>query len=256
MRWWSGKRRPAPGGGAADAPTAGADAVTAVVTTCERPDLLKRTLDSFHAHNSFPLARLIVVHDGADLPDAVKADFRDRPIEWISTGRRVGQVAAVDYAYSRIDTPYIFHLEDDWEFYRSGFIERSLAVLRDNVKCLQVWIRALNDTQRHPVEPLVRRSGGVEWRRMALDYRHKDLLWHGFSFNPGLRRLDDYVSIGGYGRNARFDFAKPGNAEAAIARVYRRRDFFAAILSDEDGRGYVRHIGKERHVGPPEPPAR
>lgn len=223
--------------------------ITGVLTSCGRHDLLARTLTSFYAFNTRPLAGMIVVEDGPDIPQGARAPFAQQPIEWISTGRRVGQVAAIDYAYSRVKTPYIFHLEDDWEFYRPGFIEKSLPVLEANPKCLQVWIRALNDTQRHPVEPHVYSDGGVPWRRLALEY-HCQGVWHGFAFNPGLRRLADYVSIGGYGVHTRFDPAKPGASESAIGRVYRQRDFYAAILCDENGAGYVRHTGGGRHVGP------
>jgi len=223
--------------------------ITGVVTSCRRYDLLSDTLNSFFSMNTAPFDRLIVIEDGADIPEEIRRPFSHHPIEWISTGQRVGQLAAIDYAYSRVTTPYIFHFEDDWLFYRSGFIERSLVVLESNPKCLQVWIRALTDTQRHPMEEFVHTDLGVTWRRLALDYRFKGE-WHGFSFNPGLRRLQDYVSMGGYGVHARFDPANPGEAESRIGALYRMRDFYAAILCDDDGSGYVRHIGWGRHVGP------
>jgi len=233
------------------AATAG-DAITVVVTSCGRHDLLKQTLDSFFAFNTMPVQHVIVVEDGENVPPHLTKTFEDRQVQWISTGCRVGQIAAIDYAYSRVRTPYIFHMEDDWEFYRHRFIENSLAVMKRNPKCLQVWIRAVSDTQRHPVEPLIYDEGGVMWRRLALEYMFEGSPWHGFSFNPGLRRLRDYVSIGGYGRHARFDHLRPGAAESAIGKVFRKRDFFAAILADEKGRGYVKHLGRGRHVGPPD----
>jgi hypothetical protein len=223
--------------------------ITGVLTSCNRYDLLQATLQSFFNVNRTALANLIVVEDGPEIPQEVRNHFDGCGIEWISTGRQVGQIAAIDYAYSRVKTPYIFHMEDDWEFYRSGFLQKSLAILETNPKCLQVWIRALNDTQGHPVEPHVYCDREVQWRRMALDYRFKGN-WHGFAFNPGLRRFADYVSIGGYGVHTRFDPAQPGASESEIGRVYRQRDFFAAILCDNEGAGYVRHIGWQRHVGP------
>ena len=223
--------------------------ITGVLTSCKRYDLLSKTLVNFFAMNTAPLEKLIVVEDGPDIPEDVRRGFGKYPVEWISTGRRVGQIAAIDYAYSRVRTPYIFHLEDDWLFHRPGFVEKSLVVLESNPKCLQVWLRSLTDTQRHPVNPHVYCDHGVAWRRMAFDYVLMGE-WHGFSFNPGLRRLCDYVSIGGFGIHTRFDPSKPGLAESAISKLYRKRDFFAAILSDGDGAGYVRHIGRGRHVGP------
>lgn len=220
--------------------------ITAVLTSCGRPLLLRRTLQSFFKYNKYPLYQLIVVEDGSTIQRQVADEFGDRNINWLATGERVGQIASIDYAYSHVRTPYIFHLEDDWEFYRSGFIPASLAVLQDQPKCLQVWIRGLSDTNKHPVEPYLYGSGGVSWRRMALSFRDT---WHGFSFNPGLRRMRDYVAIGGYGHFAKFEFNKPLSAEKVINKMYHKRGFYAAILAEEEG--FVRHIGKAEHVGAP-----
>lgn len=177
-----------------------------------------------------------------------------RPILWLATGGRGGQIAAIDYAYSHVATPYIFHLEDDWEFYRAGFIEKSLVVLRSDTNCSQVWLRALNNIQQHPVEPEIFRNDGVEWRRMAPDYVIQGYRWHGFSFNPGLRRLSDYAAVGKFSDHARFDFQIPWSAENAIGELYRSLGFHAAILCDTEGAGYVRHIGHGRRVSPPTRP--
>ncbi len=221
--------------------------ITCVLTSCTRYDLLQITLESFLSANTAPLERLIVVEDGPAIPAEFRKSFVRSGVTWLSTGRRVGQIAAVDYAYSHVTTPYIFHMEDDWEFYWPGFIEKSLAVLEANPKCLLVQIRALDDTNGHPVEPHTYCDQGVEWRRLALEFRDQET-WHGFSFNPGLRRLADYVSIQGYGIHTRFDPRRPGASESAVGEIYRARNFYAAILADGDGAGYVRHIGHGRHV--------
>jgi hypothetical protein len=36
---------------------------------------------------------------------------------------------SIDRAYADVTTPFIFHCEDDWRFFRSGFIEESLLLL-------------------------------------------------------------------------------------------------------------------------------
>ena len=54
----------------------------------------------------------------------------------ISTGERVGQIAAIDYAYYHVQTDYIFHLEDDWQFYAPVFIEKSRLLLMSLPLCL------------------------------------------------------------------------------------------------------------------------
>ena len=137
-------------------------------------------------------------------------------------------------------------MEDDWEFYRPGFIERSLQILRRHPKCLQVWIRSVNDA-RHPRHPRIYQVKDVQWQKLTVNFED---MWHGFSFNPGLRRLADYVLIDGYGSHAKFDFRRPNHAEAAIGQLYKDRGYFAAILFDQ--KGYVKHIGAGQRVRPPE----
>jgi len=225
--------------------------VTVVVTSCGRPDLLLRTLASFFEFNSLPIAKIIVVEDGPKVLDELSRFAFPYPYELIATGERVGQIPAIDYAYSRVETDYVFHLEDDWEFHASGFIEKSLAILEARPDCLQVYVRALDDTNGHPVRWWTHRHGGVAWRKMAYGYKAFGGEWNGFSFNPGLRRRSDYVAVGGYGIHR---LSAPGlhaGTEIVLSRLYREKGMFAAILADRRGRGYVRHIGWDRTV--PEP---
>ena len=227
--------------------------VTVVLTSCNRSDLLQQTLSSFFQHNTYPIAAFIVVEDGPATLDAARSYHFPCEHWLISTGERVGQIAAVDYAYSHVRSEYIFHLEDDWQFYAGGFIEKSLLLLTALPQCLQVYIRALNDTNGHPVHWRTRRTSGVAWRRMRYGYKAFGGEWNGFSFNPGLRRLADYTAIGGYGVHKLRARKRHAGTEIALSRLYRRRRMFAAILSDREGAGYVRHIGWDRTV--PEPAA-
>lgn len=221
--------------------------VTVVITSCGRHDLLSRTLASFQKFNTYDIFETIIVEDGQ--MNQYLEGLNSDSTSVICTGARVGQIAAIDYAYSRVKTPYIFHIEDDWEFFRPNFIEKSLDVLRVQPNCLQVWIRAIGDTNGHPISMGLRRDGNAEWRIMA----HKALggLFDGFSFNPGLRRMKDYKAINGYGVHTIGVYGWSdtfGNREAIISRVYRSRRMFAAILVNDGGSGYVRHIGGQRHI--------
>ena len=120
------------------------DEVTVVVTSCGRQDLLEITLDSFLRHNSFPIEEIIVVEDGDGANNNILMQkYSQHPFRWLATGRRVGQIAAIDVAYEAVRTEYIFHCEDDWEFYAPGFVEKSMAILTQNQCILQVWLCAL-----------------------------------------------------------------------------------------------------------------
>jgi hypothetical protein len=224
--------------------------VTVVVTACNRSDLLERTLDSFFVFNTYQhIPKVIVVEDSGipALNDRLKGKFANR-VTWLDNETQLGQIGAIDRAYALVDTPYIFHCEEDWEFYEKGFIEPSMAILEANQKVIMVWLRAHDDTMGHPLDEnflgVAKTSCGdeVKYRIMALDY---DGRWHGFSFNPGLRRLENYTNHFPQGfSQIRFDGSNAD--EATIGYLYKSLGYYAAIL--DLPKGFVRHIGWDRHI--------
>ncbi len=224
--------------------------VTVVLTSCGRRDLLVRTLNSFFRHNTYPIYEFLIVEDGqAENRAALEWHYKEHNVRWLATGERVGQLGAIDYAYRKVRTKYIFHCEDDWEFYAPGFIEKSLAVLEANPDVLQVWLRALDDTNRHPIMDLVLLAGKVPYRLLEPNFRTEEWgIWHGFSFNPGLRRRRDYELVGSFRELDPTGERKPFEVERFASEVYRRHGMLAAILSDNHGQGYVRHLGWGRRV--------
>ena len=218
--------------------------ITVVVTSCNRHDLLARTLESFRAHESEGrVARILVAEDGNADPASVCARFG---AEYFCTGERVGQIRLIDQAYARVTTPLIFHLEDDWEFYRSGFMQKSRVFLESDPKILLVQLRAWNDTGGHPVSHA---APDRSWGVMATGYSD---CWHGFTFNPGLRRLSDYRLLGAsYEKQPRTMYVVAKTPTAALpfeveASAFYHRLGYRAVILDEGG--YVRHIGEDRHV--------
>ena len=221
--------------------------VTVVVTSCKRHDLLERTLESFFKTNSYPIEKVIVVEDGEEpFAPALKARFADHPMDWMNTGERLGQIRAIDAAYSRIATPYVFHMEDDWEFVRSRFIEMSMPILEAEPLCLQVWLRGRSGPYFHRFAGGVRLTSGVRWRQASPS---PVSIWHGFSFNPGLRRLRDYRLIGSsYSANVESRSGKGGLAEGQLSELYASVGYFAASLWIADGKRLIAHLGRDRHV--------
>lgn len=218
------------------------DAVTLVVTSCARHDLLKQTLESFSRYNTYPIAETIIVEDSSlDEPSWLVSIPRLGNKTWVKNGRGKGQIFSIDRAYAEVKTPYIFHCEDDWRFLRSGFIENSLTLLKTNKLFWTVNLRA-DDCNRHPVK-----NGLLEpyWCGG----------WGGLSFNPGLRRLSDYQLLGSYGRY--MGYGTHGfDAELALSRTQLDRGFRIASLPIK----YVEHIGEGRsraadpNYAPPKPP--
>lgn len=224
--------------------------VTVVITSCGRPDLLAKTLDSFFESNTCPIHSIIVMEDG-EHPSALAASpaYGPRVSRWLSTGKRIGQIATIDCAYSEVTTAYLFHCEDDWEFTTPRFIERSLAVLETHPFIMQVWLRALTDTNGHPIDEQVYLAGDVPFRLMSPGFVSDGWgTWHGFSFNPGLRRMADYHRFGAFGDLAPSARARAFDVEGRASDLYLEHGYCAAILADDGGRGSVRHIGWGRRV--------
>jgi hypothetical protein len=208
--------------------------ITFVMTSCDRTDLLKSTFDSFIKNNTFPIEKYLIIDDSGKIGinDFIKEEYPNLNINLIYNTPKLGQIKSIDKAYSIIDTEYVFHCEEDWEFYKPGFIEYSLKILESNSKILQCWLRDDSDTNGQPVEPSVYKIDDIEYRLMSENYRG---VWHGFTFNPTLIKIDNYKLIAPY---SNFE------EEHHISIRFHELGFRAAKCMN----GFVRHIGWGRHV--------
>lgn len=215
--------------------------VSVACTSFNRPDLLERTLRSFFNHNTYPIKQFIVLDDSGKVGcnDHLQEQFGS--VDFQYNEERVGQIETIDRIYQQIESRFVFHIEEDWEFYRGGFIEDSMRILKQVSSIQQVWIRADNDTNGHPISKFVVRIGGVNWSHVLTGHNG----WHGFSFNPGLRRMGDYYQHGPYSSIAKFIPEKPWVSEQRIGQYMMERGYISAIIM---GDGYVRHIGDGRGV--------
>jgi len=210
--------------------------ITLVVTSCGRFDLLKRTLASFDQFNTADIREVFITEDAGD--DAVRLAI---PEHWLGhctfliNRPKLGQLASIDLAYGLVKTPYIFHCEDDWAFYRPGFIEDSKTVLEQRPDILQVWLRNyVYDLQVHsPYIHLGPREmiGGVPCYPLQSDKPE----WQGFSLNPGLRRIKEYWLCAPY---AEFE------GEKGLSRRYAQLNLAAVTLEGDA----VLHTGFGLHV--------
>lgn len=221
------------------------DAYTVVLTSCGRFDLLGPTLESFFAHVDERPAAFVLVEDSGD--EAVRetvARFESalgRRFTVLLNRPQLGQMRSIDRAYAEVETPYVFHCEDDWEFFRSGFIAESRAILTARAEVSMVGLRPraeLNPLVRDLPKEALGADPGVEF--FALDPSlHPE--YFSYSFNPGLRRLADARAIG--------PFAPLGH-EPDVSYAFKKRGFRIANLE----RPAVRHLGDARHVVDPTMP--
>ena len=227
--------------------------VTVVITSCGRLDLLSKTIKSFKKYNTYPIKKVIIVDDSGDKSIHEQADkllpflLEEYDHFVFFNDKRQGQLKSIDYAYSLVETPYIFHLEDDWEFYRPSFIEHSFKLMDKDPKLITVWLRELNDTMSHPIDEKSHFATYlVENEPLAvLKYYYVKEYdgWSGYTFNPGLRRYSDYKAIKPFEKHIPKNLKNIPQSllevELAISKKYGELGYRAAIFDN----GYIRHIG-------------
>ena len=92
------------------------DDLTLVITSCNRLDLLHRTLRTMRPWIEEIPHRIIVEDSDAD--PGLFDPFRDQGFQVLVNGRNLGQLPSIDLAYAECRTEFILHCEDDWEFTR------------------------------------------------------------------------------------------------------------------------------------------
>ncbi len=159
--------------------------VTVVITSCNRWNLLERTLDSFFALNTYPVDKILLNEDSGNIEIVKKIldKYGDR-IHILRSPKNEGLLKSIDNLYKLVDTPYILGVEDDWEFRGNpNFIQQSLDILEGNKGIHQIWMR--NDAEADWIE---NENFGIY--RMMKEQHCGD--WCGFSFNARTVRLNDY----------------------------------------------------------------
>jgi hypothetical protein len=218
--------------------------ITICLTSCGRWQLLEKTISSLVSYwDGKPPAAFYIHDDSGEQNQALMKDL-DRFLmrhwqimaDWTFSNRK-GQPHAIDMAYMLVQTPYIFHCEDDWEFYEGGFIADSRSVLEAEPKCASVWIRHPQDRNNHTVIPAMKITRqAVRYQQMATRYKGN---WHGMTWNPGLRRLSDYLAMGKFSDMCEWRANDHCHSEKQFNKKYYEAGYVGMSLC----RGFVKHIG-------------
>lgn len=201
--------------------------ITLCLTIGLRPELLRSSLTSLLAQARFE--KVIAINDFRD--EATNSVFRELcpQGQLICLDRQLGHHGAVDYAYRLIETPYVFHTEDDWHFDHSIDLRAGIELLRTNPELSQLCLRKIEDFSFSQEEA----NRIIYFQRNGLDYARLDGLhdqWHGYTFNPHLAALETWRSVGGFSK-----FKK----ERHISRSLRRDGRYSAYMKN----GACHHIG-------------
>lgn len=204
---------------------------TVVLTSCGRFDLLRQTVKTFLQFVDIAPKEFIITEDSGDekVKDALIG--LDAPFKFIINNPRLGQAKSADKAYSMVKTEYIFHCEDDWEFFRSGFIAESLILLKQFPKVSVVMLRGRDEHRK--LRQL--QAETLEKVRFVRAYPKLHRKFFSYGYGVGLRRLSDYKLL--------VSFAAVGG-EDRISCAFKSLGFATAHLEIPA----ICHIGWGEHI--------
>lgn len=210
--------------------------VSLVITSCGRLDLLDHTIKSLY--DKYKFDQKIIIEDSGknNVIKEIEKKYGDEFIIIINE-KNLGQIKSIDKAYKTVTSDYIFHCEDDWFFYRNGFVEDSIEILMEYPDISMVSLR---DWEKDvSVNCFLERMEKCTTKNQIIFHKIKGRdkeVWGGYSFNPGLRRTSDY-------KEKVIAFSNIGH-EREISEHFLRLGMNMALL-DESA---VEHIGWDAHI--------
>lgn len=216
--------------------------VTLFITSCGRPQLLKKTLESFVKFNTYPIKEVILCEDSGipHIVDFVK-NILPYPIIFCYNDTRLGQMKTIEKYTKLIKTPYVFHLEDDYEFFDSGFIELSFRIMDSDLKISQVLLE--DEQHSYPKIDI----GNPLCYKLMTNHPNEIYANNGdgpltvFSWRPSLKKIEI--------QKLRMPY-QPWDDEYTIELLINKLGYYSVITKNfKNGRlGFCTHIGKDYHV--------
>lgn len=117
--------------------------ITFSITTCKRFDLFEKTMNSFLncCTDVHMIDHWLCVDDNSSEEDRIKMKQKFPFFEFIfKNNKDKGHSRSMNIIYQKLKTPFLFHMEDDWQFFhKSNYMTQCLDVLcqSDNIgQCL------------------------------------------------------------------------------------------------------------------------
>jgi hypothetical protein len=210
------------------------DTVSLFLTSFNRPDLLRQTLESFVRYNTYPIEYGVIVEDsGLKGINDFAHEIVPFPLKIIYADIRRGQMKSIENGLQYLNTKYVFHCEEDWEFYRHGFIEDSMAILKKNSDVTSVRLRSHHE-MTHDYHMTLTKVENENYWKVSGDFTS-------YSWNPSLRTIEVQTMFTPYDSAPLHSICEGG-----LAVAFEKIGKYTVMTDQKDG--YVRHIGWGHHV--------
>ncbi len=189
--------------------------VTLSITTCKRYELFEKTVNSFlnHCIDIHLISRWICIDDNSSEQDRIKMRSKYPFFEFVwKTIDQKGHASSMNMIKDMVDTPFLFHLEDDWQFYyKASYIQPCLHVLYNDStlgQCLlnKNYSETFEDVSIHggifQTTPYGQRYYIHEYQPDDSLFREKYgkcpsvAYWPHFSLRPGMNKMCVWKKIG------------------------------------------------------------
>ncbi len=162
--------------------------VCVVCFSCGRFNEMITMIKSFYSTNTYDINNFIVIDDSNN-KKMLEINEYFPEINVIQKYGKGGHLNNIKLGYKLargLESKYIFHLEEDWKFINSYYIEQSIKILEKDENVINVWLRDLNDTNLHPLN-CFKNIDNMNCYKLETNYT-----WKGFTFNPSLKRLENF----------------------------------------------------------------
>jgi len=205
--------------------------ITTFVLSCDRLHLLEKTLNSFL--NTCEYVTKIVIVDDSGNPEVYDrlVNIYGSYCDIVCFPDNRGQWWAMDFMVSYCNTEFIFYLEDDWEFIKSGYMYESKKILQTyrNIGNIDISFRTF-EHEGHDTyykDQLFHNSFYFKKNWRVSD---KHYYWIGWVGSPNLKRREDLILLGR---------VEKWHNEWNIDRRFHSLGFRSVFLKDK----YVEHLG-------------
>lgn len=236
-----------------------------LLTSCGRHDLLKETLDSLFENQKYELD--VTLHEDANIFNAhsINDAIRTHRIKFIAITNGIGQHASIEkFLKGAPDNKYYLHLEDDWLIdNRYDWIQASIDIMEADPTIIKVLARKdsphpcnydfslsflktqvsseSGNLRYLPEMPYISEAKHLNENNEGYKsvnnfgylqpWENDGINWRGFSFNPGVTRLDLLRQFVPFGKH-----------EQDVAQAIYDADYKVVALED----GVYEHIGQNR----------
>ena len=221
--------------------------ITVTMTTCKRLDLFKKTMNSFWRcvkDVTDYVAGCLVVDDNSSESDRQKMKELFPFCTFIhKTFEQKGHAISMNMIRDIVKTPYIFHMEDDWEFINKGnYMTTLLNILNTDPSYGQALVnKDYAETEFYlqvkGAKKCVTDLGNIYYEHVytpGIQYPYPNShYWPHYSLRPGITRMSVLKEVGKYNKDA-------SHFEMEYAHRYNALGYKTTFM---DGI-YSYHIGK------------